>query len=115
MKSLAGPTQKNTVPVRAIALVLLVATLTIPQLAWADHSSDYRMMDSTFLAMNPELSSYQRVFAASGQDEAAAASSARWAALAASYSEVNEASSARWAALGSSYSEVNEALSLIHI
>ncbi len=108
MKSLFGLTQKNSVPVRAVALVLLVATLTIPQLAWADHTSDLRMMDSAFLAMNPELSSYQRFFAASGQDEAAAASSARWAALGSSYSEANEASSARWVALGSSYSEANE-------
>lgn len=104
MKNLVSRPQKNAALARAVALVLLVATLTIPQLAWADHSADIRMMDSAFLATNPELSSYQRFAFAPGKGVGAAADSARWTGLGASYSAAEEASSARWTALGASYS-----------
>ena len=41
MKNLIVPTQKNGVQVRVVALVLLLVTLVIPQLVWADHASDH--------------------------------------------------------------------------
>ena len=99
MSSLVSLTQNSMVMARAVALVLLVSALALPQFAWADHAAP----DSATLALNPELSAYQRLAHASGQDLAAAANSARWASMGASYSEANEASSARWAALGASY------------
>ena len=39
MKSFVFPTQKNKV--RVAALALLLVTLVIPQLVWADHASDH--------------------------------------------------------------------------
>jgi hypothetical protein len=41
MKSLAISTQKNSVWVRVAALALIVVTILVPQLTWADHASDH--------------------------------------------------------------------------